>query len=189
VLFFEARYFYFLAGLPLVVVALGLPDLPRAAAAMALAAVLGVNGWFALDSHSRMRAQERSVSLLHTLPASDFAELLPADARIFVEGAGATRFLAARETEVIDALGLNRGEVAHAPDDLAKACVLVNARPTHALLPDHIAGPLSRVFRWTQLRAYLDPDNAMVRERHPMQVRLYQIDGVAPDFEARCNTP
>jgi hypothetical protein len=186
VLFFEARYFFILSAPPLVLVALGLPDLPRTLAAVALAAVFAINGLAAVASHGTMRDQERSVSLLHTAPAKDFATLLPADARIFVEGAGATRYFASREVEIIDALGLNRKTIAHAPDDRAKACELVRAAPTHALLPDHIAQPLTQVFEWRQVRVYLDPDNAMVRARHPVQVQLYEIVQVREVWRDRC---
>ena len=186
VLFFEARYFYILSAPPLVLVALGLPDLPRAVSAISLVAVFAVNGLGAVRSHENMRAQERSVSLLHTAPARDFETLLPADARVFVEGAGATRYFAPRDMEIIDALGLNRSAIAHAPDDRAKACELVRAAPTHALLPDHIAAPLSQVFEWRPVRAYFDPDNAMVRVRHPMQVQLYEIVQVGEKWRERC---
>lgn len=188
VLFFEARYFFFLSGIPLVLVALGLPDLPPWLAGLCLIPVLSLNGWFSLDSHERMRAQELSVTLLHTNPAGDLDKLAGATARVFVEGAGATRYFGSRERTVIDALGLNRGSVAHAATDPEKACVLVNAHPDYALLPDHIAAPLARVFVWTSVRSYLDPDNAIVRVRHPMRVQLYRIDEVRPAWKERCSS-
>ena len=49
-----------------------------------------------------------------------------------------------------------------------------------------VAQPLAQVFEWTELRSYLDPDNAMVRDRHPMQVQLYQIEGLQPGWAERC---
>lgn len=186
VLFFESRYFFILSAPPLLLVALGLPEFRRVLAALALAAVFALNGLGAVASHERMRDQERSVSLLHTTPAKALATMLPEDARILVEGAGATRYFARRTAEVVDALGLNRRSIAHAPDDRAKACELVRAAPTHALLPDHIARPLAQVFEWRPLRAYFDPDYSMVRSRHPMRVQLYEIGQVRKGWRERC---
>lgn len=186
VTFYESRYFSLFGAAPLVVVALGAAHLPRWTALACMATVFGVGGWQAQGLRELVHDQETDIALLHTQPAQYLARELPTDSIVMVEGAGATRYRAPRGMFVLDALGLNYAEVAHAPDDSAKACVLVRAQPTHALLPDHIAAPLSTVFELRPIERFEDPHYAIVQPPQVMAVTLFSVVGPTPRWAQRC---
>ncbi len=188
-MFYQARYFAIFAALPPILIALGVLGVARTHRVLALVLVLPVAilTGVAIPTTARVqRAQERSVALLHTDPARYVARELPPDAVIAVEGAGALRYRTPRTMEIIDIIGLNAAAIAHAPDDPAKACVLVEAAPGYMVLPEHIAAALAKVFELRALAQFVDPQWAQVEEPYEVRVVLLEVVGVRERWAARC---
>jgi hypothetical protein len=189
--FFESRYFTIVAWIPLILVALGTARLPRWLAAISVIGVLAGNAWGGAQTFERQRSQERDVRLVHVDPARAIASLasqagLAENTTVAVEGAGASRFFAPRTMRVLDVIGLNWGALAHAPSDPAKACLLVQAEPALFVLPEHVAAPLSRVFRLETLQVFASPDYAMTRTPMLMRVHVLRNAGPQPGWVERC---
>jgi hypothetical protein len=185
VLFYEGRYFAILAAVPAVVVALALVGTRRIAIALLLLPVALVTGLQLRELVPLLSAQERGVRLLHVDAARHVAQTLPADAVVAVEAAGAMRYFAPRSMTIVDVIGLNDGEIAHAPDDARKACALARRRPTHFVLPEHIAAALAPVFAFEPLASFSDPAYAQVDPPHPMRVVLAR-GTLRPPWIERC---
>jgi hypothetical protein len=185
VLFYESRYFAPAAVIPAVLLAQGLIDGRRALVGALVVPVALVTSLQIGAVREQLRAQELDVWQLHTAPARHAAAVLPPDAVLAVEGAGALRYFTPRSIRVVDVIGLNDGEIARAPDDVARACVLLARAPTHFVLPEHIAANLDAVFELELLRAFDDESYAQIRPPHPMRV-LFLRGRARPAWRERC---
>ncbi len=189
VLIYQSRYFAIFAAVPLVVVALGLARLHRVLALVVLLPIVLVTGIALPHALELQRAQERGVALLHGGPARFVRRELASDAVIAVEGAGALRYHTPRSMTIVDIVGLNFAELAHAPTDADKACVLVHRQPGWFVLPDHIAAALAKVFVLRPVEAFVDPHWAQITEPREVRVWLLAVEGVQPKWQARCGAP
>jgi hypothetical protein len=138
------------------------------------------------DTHTLQRAQERGISLLHGDPARYVSTKLAPDAVIAVEGAGSMRYRTPRTMTIVDALGLNDAQIAHAVGDPAKACVLVGRQPEYLVMPEQIAAALAVVFELRTIAAFVDPASAQVAEPHEVRVLLQEVVAVRPKWARRC---
>lgn len=187
VLFFESRYFAIFAAVPLLVLPLAVVSTRRRLVGLVLLIpVVGLCGLQCWQLRRETTALESSVRLLHELPARDLARSLPADAIVAVEGAGAHRYFAPRSVVIVDMLGLNDGEIAHAPTDLLKACVLIDRAPSHLVVPDPLVGAMARIFEFRALARYHDPSYAQVDEPYPLSVHVLHVERPQPKLRARC---
>lgn len=188
VLFFESRYFAIFAAVPMVVLPLAVVSVPRRFVGLALLIpVVGLGGLQSWQLRRETAALESSVRLLHEIPARELAELLPDDAVVAVEGAGAHRYFLPRSIRVVDMLGLNDRSIAHAPTDLDKACVVVDRQPTHLVVPDPLVGAMARIFEFKAVGRYHDPAYAQVDEPYPLSVHVLEVVRPQPGLLSRCN--
>ena len=185
VLFFESRYFAIVAALPAVVLALALVEARRWLVIALAVPVALVTSLQMGEVRDLLEAQEDDVWRLHTAPARYVAEELPEDTTVVVEGAGALRYFTPRTMTIVDLIGLNDDEIAHAEDDNERACVLVRRGPTHFVLPEHIAMNLAKVFELRPLQIFEDPSYAQVEEPHPMRVIVFEGEA-RPEWVQRC---
>jgi len=196
VLFFESRYFAPLAALPVVVLPLGLtavrPDAARWvrwAAAAALLPVAGLCGLQIWQLREQLVDHCEDTRVLHTAVAQWLAENVPADAVIAVEGAGAHRVFTPRSTRIVDLVGLNDTDAAHAHfDRTAKLCVFVRRAPTHLVIPADWAAQFSPPFAVRAIASFEDPHYTQVRPPRPASVVVFEVGGVAEDWAARCES-
>lgn len=196
VLFFESRYFAPLAPLPLAVLPLGLaavrPDAARWKrwlAAAALLPVAGLSGLQITQLRDQLVAHTEDTHLLHTAVAQWLVEHVPADAVVAVEGAGAHRFFLPRTARVVDLVGLNDADAAHAHfDRTRKLCVFIERRPTHLVLPADWAAQFSPPFAVRAIASFDDPHYSQVRPPRPASVVVLEVGGVAGDWAARCES-
>lgn len=194
VLFFESRYFAPLAALPVVVLPLGLVAAfaqartwVRWVAVAALLPVAGVSGLQIDALRTQLLEHAEDTRVLHTAAAQWVAENLPADAVVAVEGAGAHRFFTPRTMTIVDLVGLNLGEAAHAHFDRdAKRCVFVRHAPTHLVLPPDWAGQFSPPFAVRPIASFEDPHYSQVRPARPAAVLVLEVGGIAPQWVERC---
>jgi hypothetical protein len=186
ILFYQARYFAIFAALPPIVIALGIARTHRVLSLLLVIPLALLTG-LAIPTTARIQhAQERGVALLHGDSSRYVARELPDDAVIAVEGAGALRYRTPRTMTIIDIIGLNDAAIAHAPDDAAKACVLVEQAPGYFVLPDHIAAALSKVFEMKVLAEFVDPEWAQIEEPREVRVLLLEVVRVRPSWVERC---
>jgi len=186
ILFYQARYFAIFAGLPPIVIALGIARTHRVLSLVLVLPVALLLGLAIPTTAKIQRAQERGVALLHAAPARFAGRELPEQAVIAVEGAGAMRYWTPRSMTMIDVIGLNDAAIAHAPDDAGKACVLVERAPGYFVLPEHIAGALGSVFEMRVIEEFVDPAWAQIEEPREVRVLLLEVVGVRPRWAARC---
>lgn len=185
VLFFESRYFAIVAALPAVVLALALVDARKWLVIVLAVPVALVTSLQMGEVRELLEAQQDDVWLLHTSPARYVSEQLPEGATVVVEGAGALRHFTPRTMTIVDLIGLNDDEIAHAEADNDKACVLVRRQPSHFVLPEHIAANLAAVFELRALETFEDPSYAQVEEPHPMRVIVFE-GHARPEWVQRC---
>jgi hypothetical protein len=186
ILFYQARYFAIFAGLPPILIALGIARTHRVLSLVLVLPVALLLGLAIPTTAKIQRAQERGVALLHTAPARYAGRELPKDAVIAVEGAGAMRYRTPRSMTIIDVIGLNDAVIAHAPDDAAKACALVERAPGYFVLPEHIAAALGSVFEMKVIEEFVDPAWAQIEEPREVRVLLLEVVGVRPRWATRC---
>jgi hypothetical protein len=186
VLFFHWRYFGVFMALGIVVLATSLGIAPtRWSYAGAFLVVLVTLAGLP-SRHALVRAQERGIRALHTEPALTAARMLPEDAVILVEAAGASRFFTPRTMWIIDAVGLNDEQIAHAKDSYEKICRIFSLRPTHLLLPDEFMGGLAPAFSYEVLQRFHDPAFAQSVFAPPRNVWLCAVRANRPDIEGKC---
>ncbi len=194
VLFFESRYFAPLAALPIVVVPAGLcamaPNAKRwvrwlvAAGLLPIAGLSGLQIW---QLRGNLLEHADDTRTLHTDVAQWVAASLPPEAIVGVEGAGALRFFTPRTMTIVDLVGLNDREAAHAHfDRTAKLCLFVRRELTHLVIPAHWAAQFSPPFAVRPLMRFDDDRYTQVRPARPASVVVFEIGGVAPDWAARC---
>jgi len=188
VLFYCWRYFAPLAVFPCVALACALPE-RRAFAAYALAPIALASVWMLPNARALQRAQENDIQLSHSQPAAWAAATLPPDARLLVEGAGATRFALPRTARVIDAVGLNLAAVVHAPDSRARVCAVLRLKPTHALLPDDFFRAFLPVLDVEPLRQFVDPDNRIAATPRVERVLAARVTRIKPAARQSCGIP
>lgn len=186
ILFYQSRYFAIFAALPLAAIALGLARLHRVVAALAALAILAITVIALPRTFALQREQERGVALLHTSVAHYLARELASDARIAVEGAGATRYWTPRSMTILDVVGLNHAAIAHAANDNDKACVLVRAAPDTMVLPEHIAGSLAQVFELRPITSFVDRRWAQVVEPREVRVWVLAVERVREPWASAC---
>lgn len=181
ILFYCWRYFAVLAAFPCVALACGLPERRGFAAGM-LAPIVLATFWMLPHARELQRAQEHDITLVHTAPSIWLAHTLPPDARILVEGAGATRFRLARSVQVIDAVGLNASQIVHGSDTQQRVCAALRFRPTHVLLPADFYLAFSQLLVLAPMRSFVDPDyriGSFARQAHISAARVLQIKPIA----------
>jgi hypothetical protein len=188
VLFYCWRYFAPLAAFPCVALACALPD-RRAFAAYALAPIALASMWMLPNARALQRAQENDILLSHTQPAAWAAATLPPDARLLVEGAGATRFTLPRTARVIDVAGLNLAAVVHAPDSRARVCAALRLKPTHALLPDDFFRAFAPVLDLEPLRQFVDPNYRIAATPRVERVLAARVIQIKPAVRQFCGIP
>jgi hypothetical protein len=187
ILFDQARYFAIFAALPPIVIALGVARTHRMLSLVLVIPIALLTG-LAIPTTARIqRAQERGVALLHGDPARYVARELPSDAVIAVEGAGSMRYRTPRSMTILDVIGLNFAAIAHAADDDARACVLVERAPGYMVLPDSTAAALGEVFELKVLAEFVDPEWAQIEEPREVRVLLLEVVEVRPRWAERCS--
>lgn len=188
ILFYQARYFAVFAAIPPIVIALGVARTHRVLSLLLILPIALLTGLQITAAHELARAQERGVALLHGDPARYVTREIPAEAVIAVEGAGAMRYRTPRSMTMVDIIGLNDADIAHAPDDPSKACVLVQRAPDYMVLPDHIAANLAKVFELRVITRFSDPAWAQVEQPHAVDVLLLEVLAPRPRWRERCAT-
>jgi hypothetical protein len=188
ILFYQSRYFAVFAAIPPIVIALGLARTHRLLSLTLILPIALLTGLQISATQKLARAQERGVALLHGDPARQATRELPADAVIAVEGAGSMRYRTPRSMTIVDIIGLNDTGIAHAPDDAAKACVLVERDPDYMVLPDHIAANLASVFELRVLARFTDPAWAQIEQPRAVEVLLLEVVGTRARWRERCTT-
>jgi hypothetical protein len=188
VLFYCWRYFAPLGVFPCVALACALPE-RRVLAAFALAPIALASVWMLPSARALQRAQENDILLSHSQPAAWAAATLPPDARLLVEGAGATRFALPRTARVIDAVGLNLAAVVHAPDSKARICAVLRLKPTHALLPDDFFRAFAPVLDIEPLRQFIDPDSRIAATPRVERVLAARIIRIKSSVSQSCGIP
>ncbi len=146
VLFYTQRYFTPFTILLAPVAALSLEHFTR----MRLAAVAGgalvlinVPGLF--EARASYQWHCHDIGVLHTGPALRAKALVPEGDSLGVEGAGAARYLSQRH--IVDLVGLNDRELAHARDDPRRfGCLLVKRKPQWLLIPGDMVEEMSALF-------------------------------------------
>ncbi|NVB40526.1 hypothetical protein G6O69_21980 [Pseudenhygromyxa sp. WMMC2535] len=186
--FYQSRYFAIFAAVPPVLIAMGIARTNRLLCLALTLPIAVFTGLQINELHTLQRAQERGVSLLHGDPARALASELPPDAVVAVEGAGSARYKTPRTMTIVDIIGLNDAEIAHADGDAAKACVLLRREPDYFVLPDHIAASLAKVFALRPMAEFVDPKWAQIEEPREVHVFLFAVEGVNPRWRARCTT-
>lgn len=194
VLFFESRYFAPLAPLPLVVLPLGLSAVRpetrrwiRVAAFTALLPIAGLTGLQIWQLRDQLVEHTEDTRVLHTAVSQWLVENVPADAVVAVEGAGAHRFFTPRSVRIVDLVGLNHADAAHAHfDRTAKLCVFVREHPTHLVVPADWGQLFSPPFAVRQVAAFEDPHYSQVRPARRAAVIVLEVGGVAPQWTERC---
>jgi hypothetical protein len=185
VLFYCSRYFAIFAAIPCVLVASQLPE-RRLWRALVLAPIVAANLWLLPAAHRLQRAQEDDIFNLHTQPAQFAAKALPKDARVLVEGAGATRFFLPRTMHVIDYVGLNYAAAVHARTLPERLCAVLRARPTHVLLPDGYLPTIQRVVLLEPMRSFVDPASALSIKSKPHFVAAARVAALRAEARAMC---
>lgn len=182
VLFYMQRYFAVIAPLALCAVGLGLVLLPVRARWL-LAPVVAVALMMAAQQRASTRAQEASIARLHTSLGALLAERLPADARVVVEGAGASRFFAPRTMTIVDMLGLHDRGIAHAARPM---CVVAARAPTHLAVPSEQLALVQRMYRTRPLAVLRDPAFAHFAKVFAREVHVLAIEALQPAFARVC---
>ena len=154
--------------------------------ALALTPIVLANLWLLPAAQRLQRAQEDDIEKLHTQPAQFVAATLPADARLLVEGAGATRFFAPRSMHVIDYVGLNYKAAVHARTLPERLCAVLQAHPTFIALPDAYATSIQKSFAIQPLRTFIDRDYALTINNKPHFLAVARVVGLTPSLRAMC---
>ena len=105
---------------------------------------------------------------------------------VAVEGAGASRYFSRDTTEIVDLMGLNDGDIAHAKGDADRLCAALRRKPAYFLLPDPFVGNLSKVLKLEALWLEREPAYAQSEEPYPLRVQLLKLEEIHPRFAARC---
>jgi hypothetical protein len=149
VLFYTQRYFYPFTMLFAPLAALALEAVPRSRVAWVIAAaVVLVETPGLLGARTSYRWHCSDIRTLHTTPALRARTLVPPGETVGVEGAGATRYLMDRR--IVDLMGLNDHDLAHARNDGRRfACLLLARDPRWMILP---GGMMGAVATWFELR-------------------------------------
>jgi hypothetical protein len=186
-LFFYYRYFAILDAIPLVCLALSLTALPRRAQrVLVLGPVLGVTvaQWPGL--WELQRETEQDIAQLHTKPARYIARTLPASATVLVEGAGAMRYFTPRSMTIVDIVGLNDRDIAHAPDDLAHDCLLARSKPSHAAVPDEWLEVIASAFDVRPLARATDEVHHSGRRVFARHLHVLELRGPTQRLQVAC---
>jgi hypothetical protein len=187
--FYSWRYFAVFAVIPCVAMACALRVLleRRWLVVCALAPIALTSVWMLPSARTLQRAQELDIRLVHTDPAKWLATVMPPDARLLVEGAGATRFFLPRTAQVIDAVGLNLASVVHARGQ-ARVCEALRLAPTHVLLPDDFFGLYRQVLQLETMKTFIDPEYRIVRVPVVQRVWAARALKIKPAARAVCAT-
>jgi hypothetical protein len=186
--FYQSRYFAPFAAVFVVVLPFGLPRTRRWIVSLALMLpVAAVAGLQIGSLHQQSQGQRADTRELHTTVAHAIAEMLPRDARVAVEGAGAPRFWAPRSMTILDLVGLNDHRAARRHfDRTAKLCHFVASRPTHMAIPAPWVPLYAPVFALRPLARFDDPVYTQVDPPMALTVVLLAVDGIDPAWEERC---
>jgi hypothetical protein len=135
------------------------------------------------------REQEADITAQHTEPAHYLARELPADARLAVEGAGATRFFLPRSIRVIDVLGLNYLPAVHATTTAQRLCSVLRARPTYLLLPDGFIEFFEQALILEPMRTFVDEHTAIATRSSVRRIHAARVLEVRPAARQACGLP
>jgi hypothetical protein len=87
---------------------------------------------------------------------------------------------------IVDMLGLNDRELAHVPDERARACALVARDPDIVFAAEQLAAPLGKVLDMRVLAVFDDPAWAQVDPPHAQRSYVLEVRGVRPGWLRRC---
>lgn len=160
VLFWQWRYFAPLMPLLIVPVAFGLMGVVRRLWWYGtLLPIVASTLWLCAAAWVEYEGQSGDVAS-HVALARWLAEHLPADARVGVEAAGASRFFTPRSMRIIDLEGLNDRGLAHVRFDPARRIAEIHARqPTHMAVPDSWLPVLGPEFGIKGITELTDPES------------------------------
>lgn len=187
-LFYSSRYFAIFGAIPCVIAASRLP----ARGAFALIAVLPILivSFFVLpNARGLQREQEADITAQHIEPSLYLARELPKDARLAVEGAGATRFFLPRSVRIIDVVGLNYLPAVHATTTTERLCSVLRARPTHLLLPDGFIQFFEQALVLEPMRTFVDEHTAITTRSSVRRIHAARILDVRPEARQACGLP
>jgi hypothetical protein len=187
-LFYCSRYFAIFGAIPCVLAATQLPA-NRKFALLAAAPVLIVSALLLPQARALQHAQENDITVQHTEPAQYLASVIPSDARVAVEGAGATRFFLPRSVRVIDVVGLNDRDAVHASTPTERLCAILRARPTHLLLPDGQNEFFARTLELEPMRTFVDERTTVATRSVVRRIHAARVRAVPPELQRICKLP
>jgi hypothetical protein len=147
------------------------------------------SAWLLPQARSLQRMQEDDIAVQHTGPTLYLASVLPSDARLAVEGAGATRFFLPRSVRVIDVVGLNLREAVHASTTTELLCAVLHERPTHVLLPDGKIEFFERSLPLEPMRTFVDPQTSVGIRSGVRRIHAARVRGIPPHLQRICKLP
>ncbi|KAF0167834.1 MAG: Uncharacterized protein FD160_4020, partial [Caulobacteraceae bacterium] len=187
-LFFHYRYYAIVAPIPIVAVAVSLTHVRRAwVRVLALVPIVAATMFQWPQVRSLQHAMEQDIAQLHGEPARYLARALPGHAVLLVEGAGAMRYFTPRSVRVVDIVGLNQRGIAHAESELERDCLLMDAHPTHAAIPDEWLGVLLPRFEVEPMTRFADPAHHSGRRVFRRDLHVLRILGPSPRLRAICD--
>jgi hypothetical protein len=185
--FYAARYFAPVSAACFALLPLGLVGLRARWVLVGLAPVAVACGLQGAALHRATAQLEDDTRALHTEVAQWVARNLPADAVVAVEGAGALRYFTPRGMRIIDMVGLNDRELAHAASGAERLCGVVRRAPTHVVAPVDFLEPLGRAFLLEPLETFRDPHWTQVQPARPAATTVLAVRGVTPAAAAACH--
>jgi hypothetical protein len=184
-LFYCTRYFAIFGAIPCVLAASQLR--PRLRSAMfGTVPIFLASALMLPQARALQRAQEEDITAQHTQPAQYLARELPADARLAVEGAGATRFFLPRTMHVIDVVGLNYAAAVHANTSTERTCSVVHAHPTHVLLPSGFFEAFERSFVLEPIQTFVDETSALTVRSSVHRIHAARVLAIQPEVRRMC---
>jgi hypothetical protein len=184
-LFYSIRYFAIFGAIPCVLAASQLPArLPFAVLATVLISI--VTALLLPQARSLQRRQEEDITAQHTEPAHYLAREVPGDARVAVEGAGATRFFLPRSVRVIDVVGLNLASAVHARTAIERLCSVLREHPTHVLLPSDFVANFERALVLEPMQTFVDEHTAIAVRSSVHRIHAARVVDVRPEVRRTC---
>jgi hypothetical protein len=184
-LFYCTRYFAILGAIPCVLAASQLRP-PLRSAMFGTVPILLASLLMLPQARALQRAQEEDITAQHTEPAQYLARELPADARVAVEGAGATRFFLPRTMRVIDVVGLNYAAAVHAKTPRERTCSVVQAHPTHVLLPSGFYEAVEHALVLEPIQTFVDETSAMTVRSSVHRIHAARVLEIQPEVRRMC---
>jgi hypothetical protein len=131
----------------------------RARAAAAIVFVAACAAPALLAARASYAAHCREIDRIHTQPALDARALTSPGDVIAVEAAGSSRFHSGRV--VLDLVGLNDHRLAHAKDDRAWLCRIIEAKPALFVVPAEWIAQLQLAYELRIVQTYASRPSAI----------------------------